>query len=108
MKIIVLFAIAMATNATNLSIECLKKLDVLGGNAFKAGQATTAFDWTDEILKEFQTESVPVLKRSCYSRKGELNSFRIVIRGYDTSSNILSDSAGPSELGTCENKPAPV
>ena len=106
----VIFVLAVATNATPVSIKCLSKLNVLAGNAIgTTGQTTTAFDWTDEILQEFHTESVPMLKRSCLSSTtGDLNSFRIVVRGYDPRSNITSDSAGPSELGICGNKPAPV
>lgn len=50
-----------------------------------------------------------MLKRSCFSAETEeLNSFRLVIRGDDPTSNILSNSAGPSELGNCSNKRAPV
>ena len=59
------------------------------------------------MIEEFNTQSVPVLKRSCISDFGELNSFRLVMKGLDERSNILSDSAGPSEKGRCSNKRAP-
>ena len=49
-----------------------------------------------------------MLKRSCLSElSGDLNSFRLVMRGKDPSSNLISDSVGPSELGSCSNKRAP-
>ena len=68
----------------------------------------TTFDWTEKVTQEFNTQSVPVIRRSCLSASGELNSFRLVMRGYDTESNIVSDSVGPSELGTCNNWYSPV
>ena len=56
--------------------ECLSKMSVIAG-AEVAG--STAFDWTDEAVKEFHSQSVPVLKRSCLNDSGILNSFRMVI-----------------------------
>ena len=85
--------------------ECVSKLSGLAG-AEKDG--STDFDWTDQVLKKYNSESVPVLKRSCLAENGDLNSFRIVLKGYDPWSNIVSDTAGPSEFGSCGNKPAPV
>ena len=78
----------------------------LAGSAISDG---TVFDWSEEILADFNSQSVPVLKRSCISKEtNNFNSFRIVMRGSDPSKNILSNSAGPSEFGKCGNKRAPV
>lgn len=107
MKKLLISVLSLVTSATRVSKECMTKLNMLAGNDNDALRSTV-FDWSDEILAEFHTGSLPVLKRSCYSEAGDLNSFRIVMRGYDVKSNILSNSAGPSELGTCSNKPAPV
>jgi len=59
-------------------------------------------------MADFNVESFPLLKRSCFAENGDLNSFRIVMRGYDEASNKISDSAGPSEYGSCENKSVPT
>ena len=69
---------------------------------------STSFDWSAKIIKDLNTQSAPVHKRSCLAGDGQLNSFRLVMSGYDLSSNVVSDSAGPSEYGTCGNKAAPV
>ena len=47
------------------------------------------------------------MKRSCFFDY-EFSSFRLVMRGVDPSSNILSGSVGPSEYGDCKNVRAPV
>ena len=85
--------------------ECLEKLSNIAGTDV---EGSTEFDWTDQALEQYNSESVPVLKRSCLADNGDLNSFRIVLKGYDDWSNVVSDSAGPSEFGNCSNKPAPV
>ena len=85
--------------------ECLEKLSNVAGAKVDGG---TEFDWTEQALEKYNSESVPVLKRSCLADNGDLNSFRIVLKGYDQWSNIVSDTAGPSEFGNCSNKPAPV
>lgn len=92
-------------NAYIIKRECLEKHRVLTG---MSNPDSVAFDWYEEVLRDFNTDSVPVLKRSCFNDVGDLNSFRIIMKGYDESSNVMSDSAGPSELGTCENKRAPI
>ena len=91
-------------SAFKIKKECLSKSNVLAGTAVSL---STSFDWTDEVLNDFNIQSVPVLKRSCRSSAGSLNSFRIVMSGYDKSKNILSNSAGPSETGKCGNTRAP-
>ena len=49
-----------------------------------------------------------MLKRSCFSSEGYLNSFRIVMSGYSgPSSQVLSNSAGPPEKGKCGNERVP-
>ena len=85
--------------------ECLSKLPQLAGPSGTSG--VTVFDWTEEIVEEFNSQSKVLLKRSCLNSSGDLNSFRLVLLGYETGSNLLTDSAGPSELGTCSNKQAP-
>ena len=97
--------LVLKTDAFTIKSDCIKKINVLVGTV---SDTATDFDWTKEIRREFNTQSVPVLKRSCISPIGDLNSFRIVMRGYDLSSNVLSNSAGPSESGTCNNVKAPV
>ena len=47
--------------------ECLKKLDVIAGREIDGG---TDFDWTDEAVEKFNTETVPILKRSCLATDG--------------------------------------
>ena len=98
-------ALSSLVGAIPVKRECLSKIPLIAGT-FKQGSET--FDWTEEAVKEFHTQSFPTIKRSCLADNGDLNSFRMVIRGYDETSNLLSDSAGPSESGTCTNVNAPV
>ena len=97
--------LSVTANAVKIKLDCIRKHDSPVGTASDQG---IAFDWTSEVIREFNSQSVPVLKRSCLSDTGDLNSFRIVMRGYDLSSNVLSNSAGPSEFGSCANKKSPV
>lgn len=83
--------------------ECLSKENLIAGSSAPTGSAVTVFDWTDEVSTIFNTQSIPVLMRSCQAANGDLNSFIIVMRGYDSGTNVLSKSAGPNELGTCAN-----
>ena len=83
----------------------MTKLELIG----EPIEDSTAFDWTKEILGSFNSQSVPVLKRSCFAADtAEFSSFRIVMSGIDDRSNIISESAGPSEYGKCSNARAPV
>ena len=98
-------ALGSLVGAIPVRRECLSKIPLIAGT-FKQGSET--FDWTEEAVREFHTQSFPVIKRSCMADNGDLNSFRMIIRGYDETSNLMSDSAGPSEVGTCSNVDAPV
>jgi len=80
-------------------------LFTIAGNTAVRG---TFFDWSDHVTEKFNMEAVPILKRSCLAENGDLHSFRLVMRGYDDRSNIMSDSAGPSELGNCSNIRSPI
>lgn len=99
---------------------CITKLELIGDGATNGSSVVLNamgetrveffdFDWSQGIVADFNSQSVPVLQRSCFSEEtNELNSFRIVMRGSDPANNILSNSAGPSEYGNCSNKRAPV
>ena len=106
-RAILAFIVLLSFSAAKAPIKrkCLKKLDTIAGKEIAGG---TDFDWTDEAVEEFNTETVPVLKRSCFAPDGELNSFRMVVRGTDDRSNLLTESAGPSEYGDCKNERTPV
>ena len=49
-----------------------------------------------------------ITKRSCLGEAGDLNSFRMILRGENEQSSIISDSVGPSEYGKCKNVASPV
>lgn len=92
--------------------KCVSKLLQIAGNTATSG---LFFDWTDAISEQFNIYSVPILKRSCVSSDAKLHSFRLVLRGYDKEtnsvdegSNVMSDSAGPAEVGECYNERSPV
>ena len=86
-KVVTVAAAAMASSVyavTSIKSECLSKLGELVGPAATTGESSaTTFDWSAQILNKFNTQSVPVLKRSCYASNADLNSFRIVMRGED-------------------------
>ena len=105
---------------TEISGFCLRKTKLAGieqkvdakdaDDAFgKLRRKDERFDWTNLITTKFIQESVPVHRRECINEStGQLNSFRLVMKGEDLSKNIITDSVGPSELGDCSNKPAPL
>ena len=97
--------VASSGEAIPIHDGCFRKMNVLAGTVHSD---STTFDWSEEVMTDFNTQSVPILKRSCFSQIGDLHSFRIVMRGYDPRTNTLSESAGPSELGSCGNLRAPV
>ena len=75
--------LSLAT-AIQIKPECLSRMSVIAG---KGVAGSTEFDWTDMITSKFNTQSVPVLKRSCLAANGDLNSFRMIILGEDASKN---------------------
>ena len=62
-----LFCIGFSVAKAPIKRECLKKLDVIAGREIDGG---TDFDWTDEAVEKFNTETVPILKRSCLATDG--------------------------------------
>ena len=55
----ILAVLVLGATAFPVKLECLVKENVIAGNAAASG--ATVFDWTDEIVKDFNSQSVIVI-----------------------------------------------